>query len=799
MLIASGMECENERAAARAAPPQAIGNIETATGCGVLSRASGIAVQIRVGDPVCHGDVIETAADGEIGIRFVDGTVCNIPCGTRAMLRELVRDSGGIPQTVQFVVTGEVAKATSLDNDVSPGNIRGRSQAGGFGLLSLAALTFSMMKGAEGAEPNVAILDDDRIAYKDLEHGTFELVTKEPIPRHIIVEDPGETVVVRKSGSSVSVNPVGNNPTRMEELLAAQQDVLANYAKGQGTNGSSAPPFSAPGLLQPINFIQSDDPHATQNSLAALPTLVIPINDTPIVHLPPPPPKPPTLNALTGPTEVDTSVFDDFTATSGTFTASSTTGGALTFGISGGTAGNSVLDGASFDVSQAGPFGTLFLNSASGAYTFVPNNNAINALQAPTTESFTITVSDGSLSADQTFTIAINGANDAAHISGTTAGAAIEAGGTANGVHGLPTVSGTLTDTDVDNPPNTFTAVSTPTASLGGYGTFTITAAGVWTYSLNNANTAVQALNVGDKLTDSFTVTTIDGTPQVVTITIDGTNDAAIISGTTTGSVTESSCEKYGNATATGTLTDTDVDNPSNTFTAVCTPTPSTGGYGTFTITAAGTWTYALNNANSAVQALNVGDKLIDSFTVTTIDGTAQVVTITIDGTNDAAIISGTTTGCVTEPSCEKYGKPTATGTLTDTDVDNPPDTFTAVSTPTPSRGGYGTFTMTAAGVWTYMLDTNNCAVKALDDDDTLTDSFTVTTIDGTKQVVTITIHGAEDENRDFDHHRDTGPLVTSSAPTVQETLKQGTAAGTGDSGQICERGRGHCQRHQGQ
>ncbi len=92
---------------------------------------------------------------------------------------------------------------------------------------------------------------------------------------------------------------------------------------------------------------------------------------------------------------------------------------------------------------------------------------------------------------------------------------------------------------------------------------------------------------------------------------------------------------------------------------------------------------------------------------------------------------------------------------------------------------------MTAAGVWTYMLDTNNCAVKALDDDDTLTDSFTVTTIDGTKQVVTITIHGAEDEDRDFDHHRDTGSHLTSDAPTVQETPKQDTAAGTGDSGQI--------------
>ena len=142
-------------------------------------------------------------------------------------------------------------------------------------------------------------------------------------------------------------------------------------------------------------------------------------------------------------------------------------------------------------------------------------------------------MSDGTLSANQTFTITINGTNDAAIISGTTTGSVIEAGGVANAAPARTTATGTLTDTDVDDTPNTFTAVTSPTASAGGYGTFTMTAAGVWTYTLNNANSAVQALNVGDTLTDSFTVTTVDGTAQVVTVTINGSNDAAIISGTT--------------------------------------------------------------------------------------------------------------------------------------------------------------------------------------------------------------------------------------------------------------------------
>jgi VCBS repeat-containing protein len=230
----------------------------------------------------------------------------------------------------------------------------------------------------------------------------------------------------------------------------------------------------------------------------------------------------------------------------------------------------------------------------------------------------------------------------------------------------------------------------------------------------------------------------------VVTVTINGTNDAAVISGTTTGSVTEDGGTKCDPPSANGTLTATDVDNAPG-FTAVNCPTASDGGYGTFTMTADGVWTYTLDDANCAVQALNVGDKLTDTFKVTSLDGTTQLVMVTINGTNDAAIICGATTGSVTEAGACTYGTPIATGTLTDTDVDNTPNTFTAVNCPTASDGGYGTFTMTADGVWTYKLDNANCEVQALNDCDTLTDCFKVTTIDGTAQVVTITINGADD------------------------------------------------------
>ena len=511
-------------------------------------------------------------------------------------------------------------------------------------MLWLTALTFLLGKEVQAADPNVTLLDDDSITYKDLAHGAFELVTKEVIPRHFLVEDPGQTVVLRPQGSSVSLNQTTNSPARMAELQAAQQDALATFEKGLGSTGSSTPPSLETLPVEPINFIQIDNSPPEQ-SLPALPgSILAAVPEIVFGKLPPPPPTPPTLNAIVGPTEIDTTVFDVFTATSGTFLASSPNSATLTFGINGGTAGSTVIDGQTYDVSKAGPYGTLYVESTNGAYTFVPNNDAINALVAPTTTNFTITVSDGTLSANQPFTIAINGTNDAAVISGATNGTAIEAGSVANTALGALSATGKLTSTDVDDAPNTFAAVSTPTESAHGFGTFTMTKAGVWTYTVNDDNSAVQALNVGDKLTDSFTVTTIDGTPQVVTVTIDGANDAAVISGATTGSVTEDGGTKCDLPTATGTLTATDVDNAPG-FTAVHCPTASDAGYGTFTMTADGVWIYKLDDGNCAVQALNVGDTLTDTFKVTSLDGTAQLVTVTIDGTNDAAIICGTKHG----------------------------------------------------------------------------------------------------------------------------------------------------------
>jgi VCBS repeat-containing protein len=115
----------------------------------------------------------------------------------------------------------------------------------------------------------------------------------------------------------------------------------------------------------------------------------------------------------------------------------------------------------------------------------------------------------------------------------------------------------------------------------------------------------------------------------VVTVTIAGANDAPVISGPTTGTVTEDSA-----LTATGTLSITDADAGQSVFAA---QTATAGTYGSFAVTTAGAWTYTLNNADTAVQALNAGQTLTEHFSVASSDGSvSESVNVTINGTTDA-------------------------------------------------------------------------------------------------------------------------------------------------------------------
>nr|WP_206747425.1 VCBS domain-containing protein [Vibrio splendidus] len=363
--------------------------------------------------------------------------------------------------------------------------------------------------------------------------------------------------------------------------------------------------------------------------------------------------------------------------------------------------------------SIAGTNGDLTID-ANGHWSFTANS-AFNQLNVgdKVEETFTVSSVDGTPS---TIKVTINGTNDKAVISGTSAGAVTE--------ESQLQTSGSLTVTDVDAGQAHFSN----TDIAGTLGTLHLTNSGTWTYDLDNTNPTVQALGKGTTATDTITVHSADGTPHQITITVNATNDKAIIGGTNSGAVTEES-----QLQTSGTLTVTDVDTGEAHFSN----TDIAGTLGTLHLTDNGTWTYDLDNTNPQVQALGKGATATDTITVNSADGTPHQITITVNGTNDTAVIGGTSAGAVTEETQLQ-----TSGSLTITDT----DTGEAHFSNTDIKGSLGTLHLTDAGQWTYDLDNTNPTVQALGKGAATTDTITVTSADGTTHQVTIAVNGTNDK-----------------------------------------------------
>ena len=108
---------------------------------------------------------------------------------------------------------------------------------------------------------------------------------------------------------------------------------------------------------------------------------------------------------------------------------------------------------------------------------------------------------------------------------------------------------------------------------------------------------------------------------------------------------------------------------------------------------------------------------------------------------NTPAQIAGDSSGAVAEGDPERQ---VAAGVLTVTDPDPGEDRFQAPD-PAALQGSFGAFAFDpVSGVWSYTLDNEADAVRALDLDEEVTDSLTVTSLDGTAtETITVTVTGA--------------------------------------------------------
>jgi VCBS repeat-containing protein len=399
------------------------------------------------------------------------------------------------------------------------------------------------------------------------------------------------------------------------------------------------------------------------------------------------------------------------------------------------------------------------------------------------TESFSFDVLDDH-GASVTRTVEVN-------ISGTNDAPVVDLLDVTGAVTELVTASGNLTDTgtiafsDVDLLDVHGVGVIVPADIPLGRLTASVSedtvngTGGVVTWNYSVAASAVEYLAAGETAVESFSFNLLDNhgasIARTVEVTITGTNDLPVITledvlGEVTEMVTPS-----GSLTDAGTIVFSDADLSDMHGVSIVTPVSSldvpgigitapngmplgvlTAGISEDTVDGIGgvmTWNYSVDA--SAVEYLAAGETKMESFTFDLLDNHGGIVTNTVDviitGTNDAPVATNSIdelSGAVTEIGFEVIGTPTASGTLSSTDVDTGATAaWSLVGTPSTT---YGTMVIDSeTGVWIYILDNDLAATQALSQDQSVTQTYVARVTDDqgavADQSITITITGTDD------------------------------------------------------
>ncbi len=231
------------------------------------------------------------------------------------------------------------------------------------------------------------------------------------------------------------------------------------------------------------------------------------------------------------------------------------------------------------------------------------------------------TVSDGSLSDTAQAILEVTPVNDAPVVGD------VDLGSTAEDTPLIITEAQLLAaSSDVDGDSLSITNVTVPVLQ----GNITDNGDSTWTYTPT-------ANFWSDDFALSFTVS--DGSlsdTALAILDVTPVNDAAVIGGDVVDAVTEDvDPDADGNLEVSGALTISDIDSGAEQNFVAST---QVGLYGTLTIDAGGSWDYVADNMHPAIQALALGESLTDTMTVTSVDGTIQDITITINGAGSSEI-----------------------------------------------------------------------------------------------------------------------------------------------------------------
>lgn len=435
---------------------------------------------------------------------------------------------------------------------------------------------------------------------------------------------------------------------------------------------------------------------------------------------------------------------------------------------------SSAADGGAIHVD--GQYGYLIIDPVTGKYTYTLYNGEdgkpglVQSLAdgEKVSEDFTLMLNGQVVEAGGSaakITIDIYGTNDAPVITGATDASIGETGH--DGLTSDMTATGTVTATDIDHALDADGKPSGGTESVTyyfvdqdgnysdsletEYGTIEINPDGTYTFHLDtdklpqdlvqNYPGGIVHLTAGTHLSETFQVVAYDGKdysePQDVTVTINGTNYGPEVTAT---DVTLAVAED-------GTLADSgalsglfhDDEGTNNLIFTASTTENGKGGtvvqgtYGTLQLVN-GEYVYTLNNADPAVQGLDADHSGKDTFYITATDqhGKTSTVEITVNvtGENDAPVLSVDKVLTVREgdPTNSDSGQATAYdadsvdqsggalryGLKVPTDDDGNPLHNAVLNADGSITNDFGTFRVTQDGTYSFDLNNESDAVRAL-------------------------------------------------------------------------------------
>jgi len=202
-----------------------VGRVDTIKGDVFVTRTDGSKIKAATGLEIFQGDVVETDADGAIGIVFADDSTFSLAEAGQMTIDEMVYDPGGqqgtaalsVAQGVFTFVSGQIAKtavdAMIINTPTATLGIRGTS--GGGKASPTKGDVFSLFQDAGGSTGEIIINTEVGFATLNTPFQTTRITSKFALPSKPIIMP--ESAIGQFYGAAIAVAPPPPAPTGQDQ------------------------------------------------------------------------------------------------------------------------------------------------------------------------------------------------------------------------------------------------------------------------------------------------------------------------------------------------------------------------------------------------------------------------------------------------------------------------------------------------------------------------------------------------------------------------------------------------------